>query len=100
MPGQAILVHLVVKFSPTNTTVTATLNTRTVLTTETASFPAHSVSAPMTNESDCVYTFFTCMKIIALTSVPSAGKASHSHQALTSIYEYTVVRDHTNVLTV
>ena len=99
MPGQAILVHLVVKFSPTNTTGTTTLNTHTVLTTETASFPAHFVTAPMTSENDCVFTFSTCMKIIALTSVTSAGKASHSHQALTNIYEYTVVRDLTNVLT-
>ena len=98
MPGQATLVDLVVKFSPTNTT--ATLNIRTVLTTETANFPAHFVTDPMTNESAHVFTFFTFMTIIALTSVLSAGKASYSHRALTNICEYTVVKDLTNVLTV
>lgn len=41
-----------VKFSPTNATVTATLNIHTVLTTETASFPAHFVTTPMTSEND------------------------------------------------
>lgn len=100
IPGQAILVYPVEKFLLTRITVTATLNTHTALTKETVNSPFHSVTVLMTSERDCAFTFFTFMKITALTNVPSVVKAFHSHQASTSICGYTVVIGHTNVLTV
>ena len=100
MPEQVIPANHVGKFSPTNITVIATFDTPTVRTMATGSFPAHCVTAPMTNESDYAFIFFTCMKITVLTSVWNAGKPSHSHPALTSTCEYTAARGRTNALTV
>ena len=79
MPEQVILANHVGKFSPTNITVIATFDTPTVRTMATGSFPAHCVTAPMTNESDYAFIFFTCMKITVLTSAWNAGKHLRVH---------------------
>ena len=83
----------------TNTTVTAILNIRAVLIQETASSPAHCVTALLTSGIVCEFTCCTCMRNTALTSAQCVGNASHSHPVSTSICVCTAVRDRTNVLT-
>ena len=83
----------------TNITETATLNTRAALIQETESFLAPRATAPSTNEIAFVSTCCTCTKNTALMNARFVENASLSHPVSTSICEYTVVRDPTNVPT-
>ena len=84
---------------PTNTTVTAILNIRAVLTQETVSSLAPCVTALLTSGIVCEYTCCTCTRNTALTSARCVGNASHNHPASTSICVCIAVRDRINVLT-
>lgn len=87
----------VVKFLPINTTEIATWSTHVVLIRETESFPVMCVTGLLTSGIAFVSMCYMYTKNTALTSAQCAEKASLSHPALTSTWEYTVERDHTNV---
>lgn len=98
--AQAILAIVVVKYSPTNITATATLNTRAVLIMETGNSPVRCVTALLRSVTGYVFIFFTCTRNTVLISAQNAGRASPSRPAWTNTHECTVERGPTNVRTV
>lgn len=73
--AQVILVSVVAKYSPTNITVTATLSTRAVLTTETGSSPARCVTAPLRSVTGCAFIPFMCTRSTVHTSAQNVASA-------------------------